>query len=333
MKIPNRLLIFVLFISACAPVTPASTNIQSSSETQEFQDFSYRMTWSKDDSMIALTTITGLYVHDTKTYRQLAAFKEAAGGEAVFSDSYLAAFRQEKVFVWNLKDFSTQFVLDASEQSNFQSIAISPDETILLTAEPAETRYWNLLDGTLLKKVPSQNFITDMVFSEQNKVIMADSYFGTVQEWDTQIQKQVQSFGFSRPVVHLNLSQDGQLVVVDYGDYGFETWDVGTGTRIHEYKDIISAPGWNNLSGDHQRVVVWGYGIETESGLSVWDLDAYKKISEFSTPLVNGDGWRYGSLNSDGSILAASNNEGVIYFYDLKTNKTLGEIHLPTFPT
>lgn len=333
MKTPGKLLLCVLFLAACAPVTPARTDTLPTSEPQEFQDFSYQMSWSEDDSMIALTTMTGLYVYDTKTYRQLAVFKEAAGAGAIFSDSYLAAFSQEKVFIWKLKDFSTKFSLDAREQSYFQSLAISPDETMLVTAEPAETRYWDLMNGSLVKKAPSQNFITDMVFLGQNKLIMADSYFGTVQEWDTQIQKQIQSFGFSRPVVHLNLSQDGQLVLVDYGDYGFETWDVDTGKLIHEYKDIIGAPGWNNLSGDHQRVVVWGYGIGAESGLSVWDLDSYKKISEFSTPILNGDGWRCGSLNSDGSILAASNNEGTIFFYDLKTNKTLGEIHLPAFST
>jgi len=44
---------------------------------------------------------------------------------------------------------------------------------------------------------------------------------------------------------------------------------------------------------------------------------------------VNGDGWRSGALNSDGTILAASNNEGYIYFYDLKSGETIGKIYLP----
>jgi WD40 repeat protein len=127
----------------------------------------------------------------------------------------------------------------------------------------------------------------------------------------------------------LNLSQDGKLVVVDYGDNGFETWNVDTGRLKHGYADIIGGPGWNNLSGNYQTVAVWGYGIGEESGLSVWNLSMHKKVSEFSVPYVNGDGWRYGALNSDGTVLAASSNEGYVYFYDLKSGKKIGEIFLP----
>jgi WD40 repeat protein len=129
--------------------------------------------------------------------------------------------------------------------------------------------------------------------------------------------------------MNLNLSQDGKLVVVDYGDYGFETWDVSTGELHHEYSDIIGAPGWNNLSGDHQRVVVWGYGVGEQSALSVWDLSMHKQLSEFLIPFVSGDGWRYGALNSDGTILAASTSEGYVYFYDMKNSQKIGEIFLP----
>ena len=50
------------------------------------------------------------------------------------------------------------------------------------------------------------------------------------------------------------------------------------------------------------------------------------KISDFSIPLVSGDGGWYGALNSDASVLAASNNEGFIY---LESGEKIGEIHLP----
>lgn len=327
MKFLLRLLLFVVILSACGPVTPVSPF--STRVPQEYQDFSYQMVWSPDDSMIALTANTGLYVYDTKTYEQLAAFDGLGGATAIFSKTYLAAVVREQVFVWNLKDFSPLFSQDAGNESDFQNVAISPDENTLITAEQNQVRYWSLPAGELIAEVQSANFVSDMVFSEDNKLIIADPYFGTVQEWDVQTQKKLRAFGFLKPVINLNLSQDGKLVVVDYGGYGFETWDVNTGELHHEYSDIIGAPGWNNLSGDHQRVVVWGYGVGEESGLSVWDLSMHKKISEFSTPIVNGDGWRYGALNSDGAILAASNNEGYVYFYDTISGEKVGEIYLP----
>jgi WD40 repeat protein len=171
--------------------------------------------------------------------------------------------------------------------------------------------------------------MSDIVFTRNDKLLIADLYLGVIQEWDVQMQKQIRAIGFSRPVVNFNLSQDGKLVVVDYGDYGFEIWDVDSGEPHGEYPDIIGASGWNHLSGDAQTVVVWGYGVGEQSGLSVWDFAANKKILELATPMINGDGWRWGALNSDGSALAASTNGGSIYFYGLETGEKIGEIFLP----
>jgi WD40 repeat protein len=327
MKFLPKLLSFALILSACGPVTPVSTF--STRVPQGYQDFAYQIVWSPDDSMIALTTQTGLYVYDMQTYKQLVAFEELGGATAVFSKVYLAAVVRAQVFVWKLKDFRFLFSQEAGDESYFQRVAISPDEKTLVTAEQKQIRYWTLPAGELIAGEQSANFISDMAFSEDNKLIVADPYFGTIQEWDVQTQKKIRTFGFSRPVIHLNLSRDGELVVVDYGDYGFETWNIDTGERNHEYADIISAPGWNHLSGDHQMVAVWGYNLGENSGMSIWDLTMHKKIHEFSTPIVNGDGWRYGALNSDGSGLAASNNEGYVYFYDLKSGEKIGEIFLP----
>lgn len=326
MKLLPSLLLFALILSACGPVTPVRL---STLTPREYQDFAYQMVWSPDDSMIALTANTGLYVYDTNTYKQMAAFDGLGGATAVFSKTYLTAVVGEKVFVWRLKDFTLLLSQDAGNESDFQNVAISPDEKTLVTAEREQTRYWSLPAGEIIGEVQSANVMSDMIFSDADTLIVADSYFGTVQEWNVQTQKKIRAFSFSRPVANLNLSQDGKLVLVDYGENGFETWNVGTGKLNHGYADIISATGWNNLSGDHQSVVVWGYGVGEESGLSVWDLSIHKKIHEFSTPFINGDGWRYGALNADGTVLAASNNQGYVCFYDTTGGEKIGEIFLP----
>ena len=84
-----KLFLLILFISACGPVTPISPDAMSTRIPQEHQDFSYQMVWSADDSMIALSTNTGLYVYDTESYKQLAAFDGLAGATAIFSNKYL----------------------------------------------------------------------------------------------------------------------------------------------------------------------------------------------------------------------------------------------------
>ena len=140
----------------------------------------------------------------------------------------------------------------------------------------------------------------------------------------------MRTFNFSKPVIYLQVSPDGRLVLVDYGLIGFQLWDVGTGKLKQNYGDIVSASGWQRLSTDNHYAVAWGYASDGEnSGMSVWDLNIHLHIREFTTPFVNGDGWRCGALNSDGSILAASNNEGYIYFYKVENGKKTGEIFLP----
>ena len=90
------------------------------------------------------------------------------------------------------------------------------------------------------------------------------------------------------------------------------------------------ASGWTRISGDNRLAIVWGYAVDgDQSGMGVWSLAQDQRIHEFSTPFVNGDGWRSGAMNSDGTILAASNNEGYINFYDLKSGEKIGEIYLP----
>jgi len=104
-----KLSLFILLISACGPVTPVGIDAMPTRVPQEYQDFSYQMVWSADDSMIVLSTNTGLYVYDTESYKQLAAFDGLAGATAIFSNKYLTAVTKNKLFVWNLEDFSLLF--------------------------------------------------------------------------------------------------------------------------------------------------------------------------------------------------------------------------------
>jgi len=330
MKLLTKLTLLVVILSACTPLASQTPEAALTPGTYKYQDFAYYMTWSSDDSMIALTTLTGLYVYDTNTKKQLAAFDKLSGSIVAFGKEHLAAINGDGLFVWNLKEFKPLFHYKAEEPTTFQSIAISPDDTILITGEQKQLRIWSLPDGKLMASIPHESPMSDLAFKNNTRLISADSYLGVIQEWDIQTRKKMRDINVGTPVVRFNLSNDGQVVIVDYGNSGFELWDVNKGKLKHVYRDIISAPGWSNLSGDNQSVVVWGYNLNTnDSGLSVWDLPVHTQLFEFTTPLVNGDGWRNGALNSDSSILAASNNEGYIYFYDMKSGEKTGEIFLP----
>jgi WD40 repeat protein len=335
MKTLIKLSLFVFFISACGPLTQVPPEVQLEVATFEYQDFAYNLTFSPDEKLIAMTTLRGLYVYDIKTAKELAAFEKPGGSAIIFSKKYLAAITNEGLFVWDLKDYKLLFEHAAEQPVTFQSIAIAPDDSVIVTGEAGQMRVWSLPGGKLLNtidvsEVGGGSFISDIVFKDNNRIIVADTYFGVIQEWDIQTQKKLKVVSIEEPVIRFHLSKDAKLAIVDYGNTGFELWNVDTGKIQHGYGDIVSASGWQGFSGNGQYVVVWGYSFDsTTSGMSVWDLKAHTNLQEFKTSFVNGDGWRCGTLNSDGSILAASNNEGYIYFYDTKSGEKLGEIFLP----
>jgi WD40 repeat protein len=332
MKFIIKLMVFTLALSACGPVTPITVETTAAATPDEYQDFAYDIVWSQDDSMVALTTQTGLYVYDVKTYKELFSFNQN-GSTAVFGKDYLAFINWQGLFVYDLDGFKLLWSEESKTGRMFQNLAISPDDKILVAGEQDRMRVWSLPDGKVLSTITDddQVFWQEVVFKEDSKlIVISDNYLGHVQEWDTEGGKRVRQFGFGKSVANVRLSNDGTLALVDYGTPGFQLWDTRTGKISQNYGDIISATGWQRLSGDNHYAVVWGYGLDgINSGMSVWDLDVHLQVREFKTPFVNGDGWRCGALNSDGSVLAASDNQGYIYFYDVEAGEKLGEFFLP----
>jgi WD40 repeat protein len=327
MKVLTQLFLLLLIASACTPL--AQSSAVPIPTLEERQDFGYVLSWSADDKLLSVTTNTGLYVYDTNTLKQVAAFPDLSGSTAEFSSEYMTAINQAGMHVWDRKDFQLLFQEKANDPIQFQSVAISPDNKRLVTGEQKQFRVWELPKGNLIATIPIDGFVSNLAFTGQNTLIVIEQYKARVEEWDLQTMKKVRSFEIPRDVLFFTLSEDGKIMLVDYGESGVELWNVETGKPEHYYRQMQGASGWTRLSGDNRLAIVWGYAIDgNHSGMGVWDLGKDQRLYEFSTSFVNGDGWRSGALNSDGTILAASNNEGYIYFYDLKDGKKIGEIHL-----
>lgn len=328
MKFLAKLSLFVWFLSACAPGTANPDAL--SPVPQEYQDFGYALTWSPDDELLAVTANTGLYVYDTNRFKQLAAFSGLSGSTVDFSSNSMAAIHGEGLYVWNLKDYSLLFQEKSTDPIQFQSISISPDGKWLVTGEQKQFRLWKLPEGEVIAKFPVEGFVSNLAFTENNTLIVIEQYKAVIWEWDLEKQEKIRSFEIPRDVLFFTLSEDGKVMLVDYGEAGVELWNVETGEPGHYYLQMQGASGWTRLSGNNQVAVVWGYAIDgNNSGMGVWELAEDKRLHEFATSYVRGDGWRSGALNSDGSVLAASNNEGYIYFYDLTSGEKIGEIYLP----
>ena len=153
MKHLTKLTLLFVILSACTPLASPTPEAALTPGIYKYQDFAYYMTWSSDDTLIALTTLTGLYVYDTNTQKQLAAFDKLSGSNVAFGKEYMAAINGDGLFVWNLKEFKPLFQHKAEEPTTFQSIAISPDDKILVTGEQKQMRIWSLPEGKLMASI------------------------------------------------------------------------------------------------------------------------------------------------------------------------------------
>jgi WD40 repeat protein len=324
MKFSTMLFLLALTVLACAPGGTVNLDLQ------EYQDFGYSLAWSPDDELLAVTANTGLYGYDTHTFKQVAAFAGLGGSTATFARNYMAAIDGDGLYVWDRNGYKLLFQEKTADKIQFQSVSISPDGKWLVTGEQKQFRLWNLPEGDVIAEFPVDGFVSNLAFTEDNTLIVIEQYKAVIQEWDLENQEMIRAFEIPRDVLFFTLSADGSEMLVDYGESGVELWNVETGEAGHYYLQMQGASGWTRLSGDNQVAIVWGYAIDgNNSGMGVWDLSADKRLHEFSTSYVRGDGWRFGALNSNGSVLAASNNEGYIHFYDLKSGNQIGEIYLP----
>ncbi len=328
MKHLPKICMFILMLAiipGCGPVTP----LPPQPTAQQLQDFAYQLTWSPDDRLLAASSNTGLYLLDTKTYKQVAAFPEAKGADVAFGSQRMAASNGQTVRVWDLQDHR-QIFETKGDVINFQSIAISRDDSLLATGEQGRFRLWSLPDGALLAEIPVKGFVSNATFTKDNHLIVILQYKAIIQTWDVKNKKLAHSFEIPQDVVFFTLGRDGETMLLDFNAPGFVSWDIPTGKRQHSYRDAIGAAGFTRLSGDSQFAVIWGYVLKDGmSGMGIWDLSKDQRTLELTNTMVNGDGWRCGALNSDAAMLAASNNEGFIYFYNVASGEKIGEFSLP----
>ena len=324
LKIVCLSLFMLIFSSACGPVILPSP-------APQIQDVAFHLAWSPDSRWLAASGASGLYLFDATTYQQKAVFPAAANADIAFGTRYMATNDGQTVRAWDLQDDRLLFQV-AGAPINFQSVAVSRDDRLLATGEQKHFRVWSLPDGALLADMPVDGFVSNLAFTADNNLIVILQYKAVIQTWNLQ-NKTLNSFEIPRDVIFFTLGSDGKSLLVDYGDPGFELWDISSGKAQRNYKDAISAAGWERLSGNNRYAVTWGTNIDADnSSMSVWDLSSDSRVHEFATPYINGDGWRGGALNTDGSVLAASNNQGYVYFYSLPDGRTLGQFHLPHTP-
>lgn len=322
----------VVAVAAITP-TPGPT-----AAVAEPHDHALRLAWSPDGSALVASTEAGARIYDPASGAEIALLPASASccDVRAVGGSYLATLEAGGtgfgVYLW--PDGDLVFEQRDNPAESFQSIAISPDGTLLATGERFQVRLWNLPTGELRATFQtadlSDSYVTNVGFTRDGRTLVSVTQWeGRVHEWNTSTLALRRSFRIST-VTQFVLSPDTRILLADYATPGFERWDVAGGFLIDRHPTIISAGGGSTvISPDNRRVAVWGYKSGENNMLAVWEVSSDTLLHEVAAGPAVAHTWRSAAFSPDGGTLAVGDTAGMIYLYETATWTETGRIQVP----
>lgn len=198
-------------------------------------------------------------------------------GKTLFSSS-----SDKYIKVWNLQ--KGNLLRSFEWESDFVCLCLSPDEKILFSGTYNEVVLWDWKTGTIIKtfKLNSKyysyfNWVYDLTVSLDGRLLIAKS-LKTIKIWDLETEQEIHSFNNEENTFKaIDLSQDGETLVISAWKQPIEVWDLKTGqliNRLELHVDIIALA----LSPDRKTLVI---GSEDRI-IRLWDLQQKEQICTLS---------------------------------------------------
>jgi WD40 repeat protein len=240
-------------------------------------------------------------------------------------DGKTLASASDVIRVWNLESRAESLVLNAGGTSGVQSVAISPDGTLIASGEMGR--------GIQLRELPSgkdvrtlhpeseglgSDFTRQLAFSPDGRSLLSVAMDSKVIVWDVASGKSLKELRHGG-VRSASWSADGKLLVTGgYQDRSVRVWNLATGRQLFQ----LDGEGEAAISPDGRRLAYGG----TERKPWLWEIDGTKDPK----PLA----WKGkfpGSLafSPDGKTLAVS-GDGRISLFDAAGGKLLSEFTADT---
>ena len=227
--------------------------------------------------------------------------------------------------------------LDASE--TLEKVFFSSDDSTLVTVKFNNTiRLWDTTTGTLKQTINSQEKgieeddilkkIESILFSWDNRTIVALTSDGKIQLWDAATGKRRDIIGNTGFVRNLSFSPDSKTLVTGIFGGVIRFWDVDTG----KHKKTISDISFNHYIGYPYEVLPITFSREKaayagrKGSVYLWDIDTKRQQTLIQEnpyrdrlPIINT------LFSPDGSTLASwnLNSDTTIRLWDVRAGKRL----------
>lgn len=298
------------------------------------------LAWNGDDSLIAVGTTDGLWLHDSET---LSVVGQVAIGETIhaldtttFDHRIAIGTADGRVEVWDL-DLQQQLleiVVSADEHPRgpVYFIDLSPDGLYLTTdmfGNPG--RVWNAITGELILEIP--NIAFGMTWNPSSDQFVAEVEDGGIDGIWTIEGDFVRSLS-DGDILHFALvwSPNGEWIAGGYreqldvlnantGELAFSTEAI---TRPH--RGNIEAIAWNPTS---RLFALHAYQAEGLTSLpnviQIWSVEDFTITHELEGIRFVELGLRSMAWNHSGDRFAAVSGDGYLYVWDAETFELLNE--------
>jgi WD40 repeat protein len=330
---------FVSFLcTAALAYQSAPAQAQISSDPAE-ASISGDLVWSTDDSLIAVGTDDGLWLHDSS---DLSLLGHIAAGETVYSpdisgidDRIAMGMDNGIVEIWDLKS-QTQLVevvvvADNYTRSPVRFLDWSPNGSLITShAWGSPGRIWDAATGQVILEFP--NVIYEMNWSpagDEFVAVIEDAGDFGIWNTDGELLRILQDVSVASNTAW---SPDGtwiaggfreQLYVwrADTGELTFETEAILRPSRGH-----ITAIAWHPnsqffASHDHRRIGL----TELPDFIQIWSVEDFSLVHEMevqSRPFVD-LGQKSIAWSHSGDRFAAVSGDGHLYMWDAETFELL----------
>jgi WD40 repeat protein len=274
----------------------------------------WRVEYSPDGKRLATTSGGGeeavIKIWDVVTGEELLSFNVPDAGDLKFNSegTRLAVVSAETAGIW---DASTgEHLLTLSGHSGWiQTLALSPDETLLATASEDHTaKVWDLANGQEFLTLSGHNDIVSGVeFSPDGIHVATTGWDWTTKVWDLTSGKEV----LTLPGMMLGnpYSLDGKQIGTTVRDEHVTIWDVTTAQELFSLSVPLGDSG-QTFNADQTKVIRSG----NDGSFMLWDVRTDQEVLSFPAHLtIIGDV----ALHPDGIHIATASADGTAKIWDI----------------
>lgn len=270
-----------------------------------------RIKFSPDGSKIGIATTIGIYVYSSTTFEELFFIETGTTSSSLaFSpdgQTLAANSTDEMIWLWNANDGELIQTLKGHTDQVFDMAYSGDGKTLASTSFDGTVKIWQTSDGALLNSFDTLDksvLVTNVALSQDGQMVACGTHDGRT--WIRYVLNGALLFAFDGgDVSSMAFSADGKLFYA-----GGSIWRLSNG-----YPQQESGNSGHALSYDTGTMAVMNYG----GAIEITHLDD-NTIATFIPP--NGSSFTNLALSKNGEILAASDENGVLYFWNVGTTET-----------